>query len=99
MLLWRIAVMILHRRVLMRNSRSLISASEVSDYVFCALAWRLRTEGRETDALQAAQEAGTKWHHYHGIAVRRVRKLRVAAVILLTAAIFLTLLVLYLALR
>ena len=83
----------------MRNNRSLISASEVGDYVFCALAWRLRAEGHETDALQAAQEAGTQWHHDHGIVVRRARKLRVAAVVLFTAAILLTLLILYLALR
>ena len=82
-----------------RNNRSLISASEVGDYVFCALAWRLRAEGHEPTSLRAAQEAGTKWHRDHGKGVGRARRLHNAAIVFLVVASLLTLLVLYLALR
>lgn len=84
----------------MRDKRSLISASEVGDYVFCALAWRLRAEGHEATALQAARDAGTEWHREHGRTVANERRLRTAAVIFVAMAIFFGLiLVLYLVLR
>jgi hypothetical protein len=85
----------------MREKRSLISASEVGDYVFCALAWRMRAEGHKTlPSAQAAQESGTQWHHEHGRGVRRSRQARLAATVITALAIFLTLLlILYLVMR
>ena len=83
----------------MRDKHSLISASEVGDYVFCALAWRLRAEGHEAAALQAAREAGSLWHHEHGRDVRRSRQWIIAAKALTALAVALSLLfVLYLVL-
>ena len=85
----------------MKDKHSLISASEVGDYVFCALAWRMRAEGREPlPSSRAAQEAGTQWHHEHGRDVRRSRQARIAAMFITMSAIFLALLlILYLVLR
>lgn len=85
----------------MRDKSSLISASEVGDYVFCALAWRMRAEGYESlPSSRVAQEAGSVWHHEHGMDVRRSRQARLAAMIIIALAIFLALLlILYLVLR
>ena len=84
----------------MRDYRSLISASEVGDYVFCARAWRLRAEGHEATALQAARDAGTEWHREHGSAVANEGRLHTAAMIsVVTAALLSLLLLLYLVLR
>lgn len=85
----------------MRDQHSLISASEVGDYVFCALAWRMRAEGyKSLPSARAAQEAGTQWHHKHGMDVRRSRQARIAAMVITALAIFLALtLMLYLVLR
>ncbi len=84
----------------MREKRPLISASEVGDYVYCALAWRLRAEGQDPTALRAAREAGIKWHHTHGRGVIRARRLQIAAMAFVAMAIFLALLlVLYLVLH
>lgn len=84
----------------MRNKSELISASEVGDYVFCALAWRLRVEGHEPTSLRAAQQAGIEWHRDHGKGVARARLAHTAAIIFTALAIFLgLLLVLYLVLR
>jgi hypothetical protein len=79
---------------MMRDKQSLISASEVGDYIFCARAWRLSSEGHEATALQAAREAGTAWHYEHGRTVASERRLRIAAKVLLVAALFLSLLLL-----
>lgn len=78
----------------MRDKRSLISASEVGDYIFCARAWRLSSEGHEATALQGARDAGTEWHHEHGRTVANERRLRVTAKVLLVAGLFLSLLLL-----
>jgi hypothetical protein len=85
----------------MRDKRKLISASEVGDYVFCALAWRMRAEGHESlPSARAAQESGTRWHHEHGRDVRRSRQARLAATVITALAIFLALLlILYLVMR
>ena len=82
----------------MRDERTVISASEVGDYVFCALAWRMRAEGREPlPSSRAAREAGAAWHREHGRGVRRSRRARLAAAVLTAAAVFLALLlILYL---
>jgi len=84
---------------MMRDKRSLISASEVGEYVFCAHAWRLRAEGHEAAALQAARDAGTEWHYEHGRTVASERRLRILAMISVVAAVFFSLLLLYLVLR
>lgn len=78
----------------MRDKRSLISASEVGDYIFCARAWRLSSEGHEATLLQTARDAGIKWHREYGITVVNERRLRIAAKALLLAALFLSLLLL-----
>lgn len=84
----------------MRDKRSLINASEVGDYVFCALAWRLRSEGHQAVALEAARKAGSLWHHEHGRDVRRSRQWSIAATALTALAVVLALLlILYLVLR
>jgi len=84
----------------MRNKNELISASEVGDYVFCSLAWRLRAEGHEPMSLRAAQQAGIEWHRAHGRGVARSRRFHTAAIIFTALAIFLGLLLLfYLVLR
>ncbi len=76
----------------MRNKSELISASEVGDYVFCALAWRLRAEGHEPTSLRAAQQAGIEWHRDHGRGVERSRRLRTVALIFTALAMLLGLL-------
>lgn len=78
----------------MKDRRSLISASEVGDYLFCALAWRLRAEGYEATASRAARDAGSEWHRRYGRAVSNERRLRVTAIILTIAAVLLSLLLL-----
>jgi len=84
----------------MRNKSELISASEVGDYVFCALAWRLRAEGLEPASLRAVQQAGIKWHSDHGREVARAHRLRAATIIFTALAVILGLLLaLYLVLR
>ncbi len=84
----------------MRNKSELISASEVGDYVFCALAWRLRAEGHVPTSLREAQQAGVEWHRDHGRGVERSRRLYTVALIFTALAIFLgLLLMLYLVLH
>ena len=84
----------------MRDKRSLISASEVGDYVFCARAWRLGAEGHEPASLRAARQVGIEWHREHGRGVERSRQFHTAAVIFAALAILLgLLLVCYLVLR
>jgi hypothetical protein len=84
----------------MRDKRSLISASEVENYVFCARAWRFRAQGHEATALKAARDAGIEWHHEYGRTVANERRLRIAAKALLVTALFLCLLLLlYMVLR
>ena len=84
----------------MRENGSLISASEVGDYVFCARAWWLRASGHEATRLQAARDAGTEWHLAHGRTVASGRRLRLAAsILMLTALLCGLLLLLYLVLR
>ena len=84
----------------MRDKRSLISASEVGDYVFCALAWRMRAEGHGVlPTSRAARDAGSVWHDEHGRNVRRSHRARLAAMVSISLAIFLALmLILYLVL-
>lgn len=79
----------------MRDKPSLINASEVGDYVFCARAWRLRAEGHAPAASRPALEAGTEWHRAHGGEVERAGRLQ-AATLLLSALGALALLLLVL---
>jgi hypothetical protein len=84
----------------MRDKSSLITASEVAEYVYCALAWRLRADGHEPTGTRAAQEAGIKWHDEHGRDVERACRFRAAATLFAATALFLALLLLlYLVLR
>ena len=85
---------------MVRNGRSLISASEVGDYAFCARAWRSGAEGHEPASLRAARQAGVEWHRDHGRGVERSRQFHTAALVFTALAIFLGLLLAcYLVLR
>ncbi len=65
-----------------------------------ARAWRLRAEGHEATALQAARDAGTEGHQEHGRTVANEQRLRSVAVIFVVTALFFSLLLLlYLVLR
>lgn len=56
--------------------RSLIRASGMGEYVFCARAWWLRLEGHEPTRGAGAREAGRLWHEGHGRRVSRAKQLR-----------------------
>jgi hypothetical protein len=59
-----------------RERRSLIRASGMGEYVFCARAWWLRLEGQEPTRGADAREAGRLWHAGHGRRVARAKRLR-----------------------
>lgn len=59
-----------------RKSSKHVRASELGEYLFCALAWRLRREGVEPTSGHAAREAGRRWHEGHGRFVARASRLR-----------------------
>ena len=60
----------------MSRRKKFIRASEVGEFVFCARAWYLRTEGHEPVLGEAARDAGRRWHLQHGQTVARARRLR-----------------------
>jgi hypothetical protein len=81
---------------MMAKQGSLIRASEIGEYVFCARAWRLRAEGHEPTRGQAARAAGTHWHTEHGRSVRRARRLRLLAAVSAMLALVVAILILLL---
>jgi len=49
-----------------------IRVSELSDFVYCPMAWQLRRNGAGADPqAQAEQEAGREFHHEHARQVAR----------------------------
>jgi hypothetical protein len=56
-----------------------LRASEVAEYVYCARAWRLRTDGHEPASGASRRAAGEAWHLAHGAAVVRARRMRLLA--------------------
>lgn len=63
----------------MKNTRKLIKASEIGEYVFCARAWRLRVEGYEPTHGHQARASGTAWHLKHGRTTRNAGRLQKVA--------------------
>ena len=71
-----------------RERRNLIRASGMGEYVFCARAWWLRTQGVEAGGWSKARARGTAWHREHGRGVKSARRLRrLAAVATVLAAL------------
>lgn len=60
----------------MNNKQKFIRASEVGEYIFCARAWWLKTEGHEPTFGHEAREAGERWHRRHGRVVAMARRLK-----------------------
>ena len=60
----------------MAERRKLIRASEIGEYVFCARAWWLRTQGVEAGGWSEARERGAAWHREHGRGVKSARRMR-----------------------
>lgn len=64
----------------MNEKQKLIRASEAGEYVYCARAWKLRTEGYAPTSGQQARQFGEQWHLRHGRSVMRAKRMgRVAA--------------------
>jgi hypothetical protein len=82
----------------MSNDRKqkFIRASEAGEYVFCARAWRLRSDGYEQASGQEARDAGQKWHLRHGRAVGRAAGLRRLSMICALLALLVGVLILLL---
>jgi hypothetical protein len=73
----------------MRRDRTLVRASDVGLYAFCARAWWLaRVQEAEHDN-PARLAHGTSVHSAHGAQVRRIGQARRAALILIGAGVVL----------
>jgi CRISPR/Cas system-associated exonuclease Cas4 (RecB family) len=60
----------------MNEKQKLIRASEIGEYVYCARAWWLRTEGYEPTSGHQARQSGEQWHLKHGQAVMHAQRMR-----------------------
>ena len=67
---------------------TVIRASDIGLYVFCARAWRLKADGYESQN-RAEMAAGTEAHHEHGAAVAGSQRLQRLSLILFALAIVL----------
>lgn len=71
----------------MRRDRTLVRASDIGLYAFCARAWWL-ARVQEADHDDPARLAhGTAFHAAHGARVRRIEQARLAAVLLIGAGV------------
>ncbi|MBI1760474.1 MAG: hypothetical protein HYR56_03465 [Acidobacteria bacterium] len=72
----------------MKNARQrMINASEVSEFAFCAKAWKLKCEGVVADSPHL--DAGTAYHRAHQshlYLAQRLRRLGLALALLALAA-------------
>jgi hypothetical protein len=70
----------------MRRDRTLVRASDIGLYAFCARAWWLARvqEAVHDDPVRLAQ--GTAAHAAHGAQVRRIEQARLAAIVLIAAS-------------
>lgn len=66
------------------NHRSIITASEVGDFVFCAKAWQLKQEGVIADSPRL--EPGRAFHARHGAQLALAGRLRQAGLAVALAA-------------
>ncbi len=65
-----------------------IRASEIGTYLYCKRAWFYQREGRESQN-QSELAAGSHYHRQHGQAVLQALVIRIAAWLLLIAALVL----------
>ena len=56
------------------DGQRMITASEVSEYVFCAKSWKLKLDGIRPESPRL--EAGTAYHRQHQSGVHRAQRLR-----------------------
>ena len=70
------------------GTETVIRASDIGLYVFCARAWRLKADGYESQN-RAEMVAGSEAHHAHGAAVASAQRLQRLSVILFALAIVL----------
>lgn len=64
---------------IVNEKQKLIRASGVGEYVYCARAWWLRTEGYAPTSGHEARQFGERWHLRHGQSVMRARRMRILA--------------------
>jgi hypothetical protein len=76
--------------------RSMIRASGMGEYAFCARAWWLRRMGQEPTRGAEAREAGRRWHERHGTRVERARRLKLASALFIYLALAVAVLILLL---
>jgi hypothetical protein len=72
----------------MPASRRTLRASEIGSYLFCQRAWWYQKNGQPSDNL-AEMAAGSELHYRHSRAVLGAGCLRIAAYLLLLAALVL----------
>lgn len=71
-----------------RRPPTIITASEVGEFMFCAKAWQLKREGNEPDSPHL--EAGVTFHRQHGQQLTFARTLqRVGWALIALALLFL----------
>jgi hypothetical protein len=70
------------------GTETVIRASDIGLYVFCARAWRLKADGYESQN-RAEMAAGTEAHQAHGAAVATAQRLQRLSLVLLGIAIVL----------
>ena len=78
------------------GKQKFIRASEAGEYLFCARAWWLRSEGYEQSSGQQARDAGQEWHLKHGRAVGRAAVLRRLSTVCAVLALLIGVLILLL---
>ena len=69
------------------NSRHIISATEVAEFVFCAKAWQLKRAGASARGQQL--ESGREFHRQHGAQMSLARFLRRAGTVFALIALLL----------
>jgi hypothetical protein len=70
------------------GTETVIRASDIGLYVFCARAWRLKADGHESQN-RAEMATGSEAHRAHGAAVANSQRLRRLSLILFGLAIVL----------
>lgn len=74
------------------HNKSIITATEVGEFMFCAKAWQLKREGNEPDNPHL--ESGVEFHRAHGQQLTFARKLQRAGWILVGLALLMLMILL-----
>ena len=69
-------------------------ASELGEFAFCNVSWKLASIGVARDRGGKRRKVGTKWHRNQGRRVFFARRLRTAGVVLILLAVLFTILIL-----